>query len=136
MAQIISKLPFAEVKLIIFDTSIVDLSDHADDPAQTIMSVQLGGGTDIAKALTYCESLIVTPRDTCVIVVTDLYEGGSEAQLMNVSKNIITSGAHLSFLTALDENADPAYDKIWAHSLAVLPLISLGITSEKYLHRR
>ena len=51
MAQIISELPFAEVKLIIFDTSIVDLSDHADDPAQTIMSVQLGGGTDIAKAL-------------------------------------------------------------------------------------
>ena len=96
MAQIISELPFAEVKLIIFDTSIVDLSDHADDPAQTIMSVQLGGGTDIAKALTYCESLIITPRDTCVIVVTDLYEGGSEAQLMNVSKNIITSGAHLS----------------------------------------
>ena len=44
-------------------------------------------------------------------MVTDLYEGGSEAQLMNVSKNIITSGAHLSFLTALDENADPAYDK-------------------------
>ena len=43
MAQIISELPFAEVKLIIFDTSIVDLSDHADDPAQTIMSVQLGG---------------------------------------------------------------------------------------------
>ena len=107
MAQIISELPFAEVKLIIFDTSIVDLSDHADDPAQTIMSVQLGGGTDIAKALTYCESLIITPRDTCVIVVTDLYEGGSEAQLMNVSKNIITSGAHLSFLTALDENANP-----------------------------
>lgn len=61
MAQIISELPFAEVKLIIFDTSIVDLSDHADDPAQTIMSVQLGGGTDIAKALTYCESLIITP---------------------------------------------------------------------------
>lgn len=66
MAQIISELPFAEVKLIIFDTSIVDLSDHADDPAQTIMSVQLGGGTDIAKALSYCESLIITPRDTCV----------------------------------------------------------------------
>ena len=82
------------------------------------MSVQLGGGTDIAKALTYCESLIVTPRDTCVIVVTDLYEGGSEAQLMNVSKNIITSGAHLSFLTALDENADPAYDKATGQKLA------------------
>ena len=131
MAQIISKLPFAEVKLIIFDTSIVDLSDHADDPAQTIMSVQLGGGTDIAKALTYCESLIVTPRDTCVIVVTDLYEGGSEAQLMNVSKNIITSGAHLSFLTALDENADPAYDKATGQRLADMGSFVGGLTPDK-----
>lgn len=131
MAQIISELPFAEVKLIIFDTSIVDLSDHADDPAQTIMSVQLGGGTDIAKALTYCESLIVTPRDTCVIVVTDLYEGGSEAQLMNVSKNIITSGAHLSFLTALDENADPAYDKATGQKLADMGSFVGGLTPDK-----
>mgnify|MGYP003188109864 CR=1 FL=1 len=131
MAQIISELPFAEVKLIIFDTSIVDLSDHADDPAQTIMSVQLGGGTDIAKALTYCESLIVTPRDTCVIVVTDLYEGGSEAQLMNVSQNIITSGAHLSFLTALDENADPAYDKATGQKLADMGSFVGGLTPDK-----
>ena len=131
MAQIISELPFAEVKLIIFDTSIVDLSDHADDPAQTIMSVQLGGGTDIAKALTYCESLIDTPRDTCVIVVTDLYEGGSEAQLMNVSQNIITSGAHLSFLTALDENADPAYDKATGQKLADMGAFVGGLTPDK-----
>lgn len=131
MAQIISELPFAEVKLIIFDTSIVDLSDHADDPAQTIMSVQLGGGTDIAKALTYCESLIITPRDTCVIVVTNLYEGGSEAQLMNVSKNIITSGAHLSFLTALDENADPAYDKATGQKLADMGSFVGGLTPDK-----
>lgn len=131
MAQIISELAFAEVKLIIFDTSIVDLSDNADDPAQTIMSVQLGGGTDIAKALTYCESLIITPRDTCVIVVTDLYEGGSEAQLMNVSKNIITSGAHLSFLTALDENADPAYDKATGQKLADMGSFVGGLTPDK-----
>ena len=61
MAQIISELPFAEVKLIIFDTSIVDLSDHADDPAQTIMSVQLGGGTDIAKALPTAKALSLRP---------------------------------------------------------------------------
>lgn len=119
MAQIISETGICRGEAHIFDTSIVDLSDNADDPAQTIMSVQLGGGTDIAKALTYCESLIITPRDTCVIVVTDLYEGGSEAQLMNVSKNIITSGAHLSFLTALDENADPAYDKATGQKLAI-----------------
>lgn len=118
MAQIIANLPFAEVKLVIFDTSIVDLSDEADDAAQVLMSVQLGGGTDIGSALGYCESLISTPSQTSVIVVTDLYEGGWENRLLNVSKNIIESGAKLNFLTALDENANPAYDRNLGQKLA------------------
>ncbi len=118
MAQIISKLSFADVKLIIFDTNIVDLSSEADDPAQVLMSVQLGGGTDIARALTYCGSLIQTPKDTCVLCVTDLYEGGSRKMLMNTSRNIINTGAKLSFLTALDEQANPAYDKKIGQELA------------------
>ncbi|MCR5816351.1 MAG: VWA domain-containing protein [Ruminococcus sp.] len=120
MAQIISKLPFAQVNLVIFDTSVVDLSGHVDEPAEVLMSVQLGGGTDIAKALSYCETLIKTPADTCILCVTDLYEGGSVSTLMNTSKNIIQSGAKLSFLTALDEDASPAYDKILGQKLADL----------------
>lgn len=118
MAQIISNLPFAEVKLIIFDTKIVDLSEEADDPAQILMSVQLGGGTDIGKALGYCETLIATPSHTSVIVVTDLYEGAMQSRLLNISRNIIESGANLNFLTALDKEARPAYNKSLGQILA------------------
>ena len=89
MAQIFSSLPFADVKIVIFDTKIVDLSDYADDAAQVIMSVQLGGGTNIGNALGYCEKLISTPSKTCVLVVTDLYEGAPDRILLNISKNII-----------------------------------------------
>lgn len=118
MAQIISNLPFAEVKLIIFDTKIVDLSAEADDAAQVLMSVQLGGGTDIGSALGYCETLITTPSHTSVIVVTDLYEGAVQSRLLNISRNIIESGAKLNFLTALDEEARPAYDRNLGQILA------------------
>ena len=118
MAQIIAGMSFAEVKLVIFDTNVVDLSNEADDPAQVIMSVQLGGGTNIGKALSYCESLIRSPHETCVICVTDLYEGGSEKRLLNVAGNIIGSGAKLSFLTALDEEAEPVFDRILGQKLA------------------
>lgn len=118
MAQIIAGMSFAEVKLVIFDTNVVDLSNEADDPAQVIMSVQLGGGTNIGKALSYCESLIRSPHETCVICVTDLYEGGSEKRLLNVAGNIIVSGAKLSFLTALDEEAEPVFDRILGQKLA------------------
>lgn len=118
MAQIISKLPFAEIKLVIFDTEIVDLSGMVEDPVEVMMSVQLGGGTDIGKALSYCESLIQTPSDTCVLCVTDLCEGGYPHILLNTAQNIMTSGAKLSFLTALDECANPVYDKNMGQHLA------------------
>lgn len=118
MAQIISGLPFADVKLVIFDTNIVDLSGMVEDPAEVMMSVQLGGGTDIGKALAYCESLMTAPSDTCVLCVTDLCEGASRKVLLNTAKNILMSGAKLSFLTALDENADPVYDKALGQKLA------------------
>ena len=131
MAQIISKLPFAQVNLVIFDTNIVDLSGQVDEPAEVLMSVQLGGGTDIARALAYCESLVTTPKDTCVLCVTDLYEGGSTASLMNTAKNIIQSGAKLSFLTALDEEAAPAYDKILGQRLADLGAFVGALTPDE-----
>ncbi|MDE5764846.1 MAG: VWA domain-containing protein [Ruminococcus sp.] len=131
MAQIIARLPFAEVKLVIFDTSIVDLSGEAGDPAQVLMSVQLGGGTDIGKALGYCESLIASPSRTCVIVVTDLYEGGAEKNLLNISRNIIGSGAKLNFLTALDENANPAYNRLLGQKLADMGAFVGAMTPEQ-----
>lgn len=131
MAQIIAKLPFAEVKLVIFDTSVVDLSEEAGDPAQVLMSVQLGGGTDIGKALGYCETLIASPSRTCVIVVTDLYEGSSEKTLLNISKNIIESGAKLNFLTALDEEANPAYNRLLGQKLADMGAFVGAMTPEQ-----
>ncbi len=131
MAQIISNLPFAEIKLVIFDTSIVDLSEQADDPAQILMSVQLGGGTNIGKALAYCEQLIQTPAHTCVLVVTDLYEGAPEKYLLNTSKNIIESGAKLSYLTALDEEANASFDRHLGQKLADMGAFVGALTPEQ-----
>lgn len=131
MAQILSKLPFADVKLIIFDTSIVDLSGYAEEPAEILMSVQLGGGTDIGKALAYCEKLIETPAKTCVLCVTDLYEGAAEKYLLNTSKNILESGAKLNFLTALDETANPAFDRHLGQKLANMGAFVGALTPEQ-----
>ena len=131
MAQIISNLPFAEVKLVIFDTNVVDLSDHAGEPAQVLMSVQLGGGTCIGKALAYCESLINTPSQTVVICVTDLYEGDDPRKMLNITRNIITSGAKMSFLTALDESANAAFDRSMGQQLADMGAFVGAMTPEQ-----
>ena len=131
MAQIFSKLPFADVKLVIFDTSVVDLTGYADEPAEILMSVQLGGGTYIGGALSYCESLIPKPSESVIICVTDLYEGGPVGRLLNISRGIIESGAKLSFLTALDQDANAVYDKSLGQKLADLGAFVGAMTPEQ-----
>lgn len=120
MAGIFAKLPMLDTKLIIFDTQVVDLSNHLEDPVETLMSVQLGGGTYIAGALQYCETLIENPHRTMVVLVSDLCEGGSVQGLLGVSKSIIESGAKMICLTALDMDANPVYDRNTAQRLADL----------------
>ncbi len=95
------------------------------------MSVQLGGGTNIGGALGYCETLIAVPNKTSVIVVTDLYEGMPENRLLNVSRNIIQSGAKLNFLTALDEGANPAFDRRIGQKLADMGAFVGAVTPDK-----
>ncbi len=120
MAGIFAKLPMLDVKLVIFDTKVVDLSGYVEDPVETLMSIQLGGGTNIAGALSYCETLIDFPYRTMVILISDLYEGYGYRNLYSVSKGIIESGAKLIALTALDMDANPCYDRHAAASLAGL----------------
>ena len=120
MAGIFARLPMLDVKLVIFDTHVVDLSGYVEDPVETLMSIQLGGGTNIAGALSYCERLIDFPYRTMVILISDLYEGGGYQNLYSISKGIIESGAKLIALTALDMEANPCYDRNAAAGLAAL----------------
>lgn len=120
MAGIFAKLPMLDTRLVIFDTQVVDLSAHLEDPVATLMSVQLGGGTWITGALQYCESLMENPHRTMVVLVSDLCEGGSIQGLLGTSRSIIESGAKLICLTALDMEANPVYDRSTAQKLADL----------------
>ncbi|MCL2772964.1 MAG: VWA domain-containing protein [Oscillospiraceae bacterium] len=131
MAGIFSKLPVLSTKLVIFDTSIVDLSNYIDDPVETLMSMQLGGGTDIGKALTYCESLLTYPYRTIVVLVSDLCDGGGYQIMYNRARSIIESGAKLICLTALDNDCVGVYDKTAAKKLTVLGAKVAALTPAK-----
>lgn len=131
MAGIFAKLPMLDTKLVIFDTNVVDLSSYVEDPVETLMSVQLGGGTNIAGALSYCEGLIENPHRTLVVLVSDLYEGGGYPNLFRVCKNILEGGSKLIALTALDLNANPNYDRRAAATLADMGAFVGAMTPEK-----
>ena len=111
MAGIFARLPM-------LDTSVVDLSDYVSDPVETLMSVQLGGGTDIGGAVGYCAQLIQMPHRTMVVLVTDLYEGCGYRRMYQACQGIIESGAKLIVLPSLDHAAVPNYDRNAAAVLA------------------
>lgn len=118
MAGIFHGLPTLKVSLLTFDTSIVDLTDHVDDPMEVLMSVQLGGGTDIMRALRYCETLVQSPTRTIVILVTDFCEGNSPAGVVRGVKRLREAGVIVLGLAALDAEAQPFYDKQLAQQCA------------------
>ena len=131
MASIFAKLPFLRTRLAVFDTAIADLSEYTASASDILLKVQLGGGTDIHKALCYGESLITAPAKTIVILITDLYEGGDIRKVYRKCKDILESGARLIILPALDYESEPCYNHSAAKYIAGLGADVAAITPEE-----
>lgn len=110
-------LPSVTTHLCIFDTAVVDLTSQITDPVEVLMKVQLGGGTDIGKAVTYGASLVESPRRTLFVVISDFFEGGSPEVLVSQIRRLTEQGVTVLGLAALDHDAAPVYDRDLAQRL-------------------
>lgn len=131
MAGILAALPAFRVKIVVFDTSIVDLSEHADDPVEVLMRVQLGGGTDIAQAMRYCEQLVENPHRTVLVLVSDFCEGGPPGELLRVVRKLAEARVRLLGLASLDDEAHPVYDHQIAERLAASGMEIAALTPQR-----
>ena len=131
MAGILAALPAFRVKLVVFDTQVVDLSGHTDDPVEVLMKVQLGGGTDIAKAVRYCTQLIENPQRTIFVLITDFCEGAPPGELVRAVRGLAEARVKLLGLAALDGDAHPQYDKQMAGKLAACGMEIAELTPQR-----
>lgn len=131
-AGILTGLPGINVRLVLFDTSVVDMSHLAHDPVEVLLTAQLGGGTNIAKAVRYAEQEIRNPSRTVVALVSDFEEGGSVSELLATVRRLKSSGVRLLGLAALDEAAEPAYDRGTARRLAEAGMEIAALTPERF----
>ena len=132
MSGILAGLPLVRLKLVVFDTSVVDLSDQVEDTVEVLMRVQLGGGTHIAQALRYCEGLIENPHRTVMVLVSDFCEGGSPAELLAICRRLRESGVRLLGLAALDANVNPLYDRQMAEALTEVGMEVAALTPNHF----
>lgn len=110
MAAILTGLPGIQVKMVLFDTTILDVSDRLTDPLETLLSVQLGGGTLIGRAVSYCETLVADPSRTILALITDFCEGDSPRTLYSAIARLHESRVKMIGLGALDDGGMPMID--------------------------
>lgn len=130
--SVMASLPVVSTKMVVFDTSVADLTENLQDPVDLLFGVQLGGGTDINRALTYCQQLIKRPNDTVMVLITDLYEGGENNEMRKRAAEIVASGAQLIVLLALNDEGAPSYDHQNAAYLASLGVPVFACTPDKF----
>lgn len=130
--SVLASIPAVSTRMVVFDTAVVDLTDDLQDPVDLLFGVQLGGGTDIARALTYCQGVITRPQDTVMVLVTDLYEGGDAREMRKKFVSLVNSGVQLIVLPALNDDGAPSYDKGHAEFLASIGVPTFACTPDKF----
>ena len=129
---VLASLPAVRTQVVVFDTNVVDLSDKLDDPVEVLFGTQLGGGTDINRAVGYCQSLTRQPDQTIMVLISDLIEGGVRENLLKRAASIVSSGVSLIALLALSDDGAPVYDHQNAAALAALGSPAFACTPDKF----
>lgn len=132
LACVMASLPALKTNMIVFDTSVVDLSQYLEDPVELLFATRLGGGTDIQKALNYVEKQIVSPKDTIVVLISDLYDAGSSHALVQRMKQVKDRGVSLISLLALSDQGRPAFNEEVAKQLPQYKIPSFACTPNEF----
>jgi hypothetical protein len=130
MASIFAELPALTTSLVLFDTQVVDLSDQVGQPVDVLLSIQLGGGTDITRALMYVNGLVRQPSRTIVVLITDFFEGRDERDLVAQTRLMADGGVRMIGLGALGYDARPAFNRATAGKLRKVGMDILACTPE------
>ncbi|MFM2077064.1 MAG: hypothetical protein RJA49_954 [Actinomycetota bacterium] len=129
---VLASMPALSTHVVAFDTAVADLTPVLHDPVEVLFGVQLGGGTDIAQAMGYCQSLVSRPAETVLVLVSDLFEGGNSALLHERVAMLRQAGVTVLVLLALSDEGAPAYDHHEAAALAALGVPSMACTPDAF----
>ena len=132
IGAVMASVRAVDTHLVVFDTAVVDLTDAMDDPVDVLFGVQLGGGTDINGALSYCQSLISRPAETILVLISDLYEGGVREGMLERMAAMTNAGVQAIALLALSDDGAPSYDADNAAALAELGIPAFACTPDLF----
>lgn len=119
-AAVLASIKAVSTSVVVFDTAVVDLTHLLSDPVEVLFGTQLGGGTDINRALAYSQGLVTRPKETIFVLISDLCEGGRNDEMLRRAAAMIAGGVQFIVLLALDDQGAPFYDRQNAEKLAAM----------------
>ena len=131
MACILASMSAVRTHVVAFDTQIMDLTPLCQDPVDLLFGFQMGGGTDIAKSIAYCQTLVENPGKTLFFLISDLMEGGNRAALLRRLEELKESGVTVVVLLAIADGGKPCYDEQTAQRIAAMDIPCFACTPEK-----
>lgn len=131
-AAVLASLNAVTTRLVMFDTAVVDVSDQLHDPVELLFGIRLGGGTNIERAVGYCQQQVTRPHDTILILITDLYEGGDKEGLHKRVAALVADGVQVVVLLALNDQGAPRFNRQIAQELADLGVPSFACTPQVF----
>jgi hypothetical protein len=131
-AAVLASIRAVSTSVVVFDTAVVDLTPLLADPVDVLFGTQLGGGTDINRALAYCQRLVTRPQETIFVLISDLYEGGNNREMLQRAQALVASGVQVIVLLALDDRGAPAYDHRNAAQLAAMGVPCFACTPDLF----
>ncbi len=132
LGAVLASMRSLRTSLVVFDTAVVDLTAELHDPVDLLFATQLGGGTDINRALAYCRTLVTRPRDTVFVLISDLFEGGNREEMLARASELAASGATVVALLALDDRGAPSFDANVAAAFASFGIPSFACTPDAF----
>ena len=131
MACILASMSAVNTQVVAFDTEIMDLTHQCQDPVDLLFGFQMGGGTDIAKSIAYCRTLVENPGKTLLFLISDLMEGGNRGALLRRIEEMKESGVKVIVLLAIADGGKPCYDEQTAQRIANMDIPCFACTPEK-----
>lgn len=129
---VLASMSSVSTRLVVFDTEVVDLTEKLSDPVDILFGTQLGGGTDINRAVKYCRQQITRPSQTIFVLISDLYEGGVADQLLQQTASMISTGVTMICLLALSDQGAPCYDEKLAAQMTSMGAPSFACTPDLF----
>jgi uncharacterized protein with von Willebrand factor type A (vWA) domain len=129
---VLASLPAIQTHVVVFDTAVVDLTENLDDPVELLFGTQLGGGTDINRALAYCQLLVRQPEETILVLISDLFEGGNREEMLKRAAALVNSGVQMIALLALNDDGAPSFEHNVAGVFAGLGIPAFACTPDLF----